>query len=60
MALNNLTAGDGVPSHYYRDNSATGNCTDGDPNQTGTVGRTVNLARSFRTPRAFCALPWEG
>lgn len=60
VALNNLTAGGGVPSHYYRDNSATGNCTDGDPNQTGTVGSYGESGTLIQNPTGILRITLGG
>ncbi len=60
VTLNNLSAGGGTATHYYRDNSATGNCTDGDPAQTGTVGSYGEAGTVIQNPTGILRITLGG
>lgn len=60
VTLNNLTASGGTASHYYRDNSSSGSCTDGDPNETGTVGSFGEAGTVIQNPTGILRITLAG
>lgn len=60
VTLNNLAAGGGTATHYYRDNSTTGNCTDGDAGQTGTVGSYGEAGTVIQNPTGILGITLGG